>query len=236
MIPRIHQVVRLGRVPVPHTNEATYAVDGEGRRWVAKREIELGCEALLAEALTWLLAREVGAPTPDAAWHEDANGRSWLSEWVPHAKHWSVSRSRVIANPAEAAAILALDAVVCNEARHSGNLLEVPKGQDRSIIIAIDGDEALIGHPRELARRGRVPPSPRILARGFPPPDWRADALIAAARFAAIPFDALSRDVRAACALAQEPAEAEVLAIVADRCAHAIELTDAYLSLIEART
>jgi hypothetical protein len=235
MIPRVTSLVRLGRVPVPHTNDATYALDGDGRRWVAKREVDMGCEALLAEALTWLLARRIGAPTPDAAWFEDADGRSWLSAWVPHAKHWSAHMAGVIRNPAEAAAILALDAVVCNEARHGGNLLLVPDARGGSSVVAIDGDEALIGHPQELARRGLVPPDPRILARGFPPAEWRAEALAAAARCAALAAADLSADARDACAVAREPAVDAVVALLSERCAHAVSLTDAYLSLVEAR-
>jgi hypothetical protein len=71
VIQRIPAIVRLHRVPVPHTNEATYVLDGAGQRWVAKREADMGCEALLAEALTWLLARQVGVPVPDAAFCDD---------------------------------------------------------------------------------------------------------------------------------------------------------------------
>ena len=51
----------------------------------------MGCEALLAEAVTWLLAREIGVCTPDAAFCDDAGERAWLSRRVPDANHWSAA-------------------------------------------------------------------------------------------------------------------------------------------------
>lgn len=235
MIQRVPHLTRLGRVPVPHTNDATYALDSEGRRWVAKREVDMGCEALLAEALTWQLARRIGAPVPDAAWFEDADGRTWLSAWVPHAKHWAAGTAGTIRNPRTGAAILTLDAVVCNEARHGGNLLLVPDGGGGSSVVAIDGDEALIGHPGELARRGLVPPDPRILARGFPPPGWHADALSAAVRCAALSAVDLVADAAEACAIAREPQVEAVVDVLVSRCSRAVPLTEGYLALVESR-
>lgn len=61
---------------MPHTNEATYALDAKGRRWIAKREADMGAEALLAEALTWRLARVLGVNTPDAAFCDDPDERA----------------------------------------------------------------------------------------------------------------------------------------------------------------
>jgi hypothetical protein len=236
MIARVAGLVRLARVPVPHTNDATYVLDCEGRRWVAKREADMGCEALLAEALTWLLARRIGVPVPGAGWSEDDTGRVWLSAWVPNARHWSALAQRNIQNAPEAAAILALDAVVFNEARHGGNILLVPDLGGGASVVAIDGDEALIGHPLELARRGLVPPEPRILARGFPPAGWRANALAAAERCAAITPSELAADVAEACAVAREPAVDLVREVYTSRCAQAVRLTEAYLRSVEARS
>ena len=113
---RVRSIVRFGRVPVPHTNEATYAIDAEGRRWIAKREEDMGTEALLAEALTWRLARAIGAPTPDAAFCDDPAERAWLSRLLPITKHWSRASADVVENIEEAGAIHALDAIVFNEA------------------------------------------------------------------------------------------------------------------------
>ncbi len=35
-------ISRLHRVPVPHTNDAVYGLTADGRRWVAKREADMG--------------------------------------------------------------------------------------------------------------------------------------------------------------------------------------------------
>lgn len=235
MIERVAGILRLSRVPVPHTNDAAYAVDARGRHWIAKREAEMGCEALAAEAVTWMLARAVGVPVPDAAFCDDPSERAWLSAWVTDAKHWSAGSAGVIRNPAAAAATLALDAIVFNEARHGGNLLLVPDPEGGSIVVAIDADEALIGHPAELASRGLVPPDPRILARGFPPGGWRDLALAAAERFAAVPTHDLRAFAAEACAVAREPDPTGMMDVLIARCGAAVLLTRSYLDLVEAR-
>jgi hypothetical protein len=235
MIPRVAAITRLGLVPVPHTNLATYAVDAAGRRWVAKREADMGCEALLAEALTWLLARQMGAPVPDAAFCDHPDERAWLSAWVPQAKHWSPETAGVVRNARDAAAIFALDAVVFNEARHGGNVLLVPDDDGGSVVWAIDADEAWIGHPAELALRAGLPPEPRILARGFPPPGWRDAAMEAAERCAALDPAGLAHAARAACALAREPDVELVVRVLVDRCQDALSLTRRYLERVESR-
>lgn len=110
MIPRVHGITRFARVPVPHTNDATYTLDTQGNEWIAKREADMGCEALLAEAVTWLLARQLGVRVPDAAFCDAPTERAWLSRRIPDAVHWSALRSNAIANPRETAAIIVLDA------------------------------------------------------------------------------------------------------------------------------
>lgn len=234
-IRRVTSIVRLGRVPVPHTNEATYVLDGEGRRWVAKREADMGCEALLAEALTWLLARAGGVPVPDGAFCDDPQERAWLSAWMPDAKHWSADSADRITNPEEAAAILALDAIVLNEARHGGNLLLVSDARGGSAAVAIDADEARIGHPADLKAAGLIPPNPYLLARGFPPPGWRPFARAAAERFACLGEAELAPLVDEACAIAREPARDLVLEVLTARCRAAVSLTESALDLVEAR-
>lgn len=236
IIPIISSITRLGRVPVPHTNEATYALDAAGRGWVAKREADMGCEALLAEALTWLLARHVGVPVPDGAFCDDPSERAWLSSWVTQAKHWSAGSAGPIRNPDAAATILALDAVIFNEARHGGNILLVADAEGGSTVLAIDADEALIGHPAELSRRGLAIPDPRILAHRFPPHNWFIPALKAAGRIAAVPGGLLRIMAEHACAIAREP-DVDTVALVLDqRCRAAHDLTRRYLALVEQRS
>lgn len=235
VIERVSGILRLSRVPVPHTNDATYTVDTRGRHWVAKREADMGCEALAAEAISWLLARAVGVPVPDAAFCDDPGERAWLSAWVTNAKHWSVGTAGIIRNPEAAAAILALDAVVFNEARHGGNLLLVPDLGGGSTVVAIDADEALIGHPSELACRGLVPPDPRILARGFPPADWRDFAIATAQRLTALSGADLAAMAAEGCALAREPDQNVMADVLIARCGAAVRLTRGYLDRVESR-
>ena len=75
MIPTYPAISRLRRVPVPHTNDAVYALTADRRRWIAKRGADMGFEALLAEAIAWLLGRRIGVRMPGAdAWARSPRG------------------------------------------------------------------------------------------------------------------------------------------------------------------
>lgn len=236
MIPLVPSITRFARVPVPHTNEATYALDASGNEWIAKREADMGCEALLAEALTWLLARRLGVRVPDAAFCDDPGERAWLSRRVPDAGHWTSSATPRVANVSEAAAIIALDAIVFNEARHARNLLLTGEGPDSPVIVwAIDADEARIGHVDDFGELGGAVPDPRIHAAGFPAARWRAEALLAAKLAADLPRRDLAEMVHLSCALAREPRAGELVGALADRCARAASLTSDYILRLEAR-
>lgn len=236
MIPLVQGITRFARVPVPHTNDATYALDAQGNEWIAKREADMGCEALLAEAVTWLFARLIGVRVPDASFCDDPSERAWLSRRIPDVVHWSSLRLKTIANPAEAAAILVLDAIVFNEARHGRNLLATGQGTTPGATIwAIDADEALIGHVSDYARLDASVPDPRIHALGFPAAALRPAALVIAEGAARIPIARLHPLVEASCAIAREPRVDELAAALARRCARATTLTDDYLKLLERR-
>ena len=236
MPPTIHRVpaiVRFGRVPVPHTNEATYALDAAGRRWIAKREADMGAEALLAEALTWRLARVLGVNTPDAAFCDDPDERAWLSQLVPNATHWSAISASRVENIDAAGAMHAVDAIVFNEARHGRNVLLVGPPNGGLALVAIDADEALIGHPDDLWARGDGVPEPRILAHGMP--SWRAAAQRAATLAQSLPPAALSDMVAEACEIAREPRVTDLARVLSARCAVAVDLTHRYLDRVEQR-
>lgn len=237
MIPRISAITRFDRVPVPHTNEATYALDAEGKEWIAKREADMGCESLLAEALGWLLARRLGVRIPDAAFCDDPGERAWLSRRVPDAGHWTAAAARKLANPQEAAAIITLDAILFNEARHGRNLLLTGMGPDSRLSLwAIDADEALVGHVGEYKALDGAVPDPRIHAAGFPAARLREDALAAARLATTIARAELGAMVDAACDVARELRSTELLHALAHRCTHAAELTSEYLHRLEQRT
>lgn len=236
MIPRVPAITRFARVPVPHTNDATYALDAHGNEWIAKREADMGCEALLAEAMTWLLARQIGVRVPDAAFCDEPGERAWLSRRVPDANHWSAAIAGRIANPAEAGAIIALDAIVFNEARHGRNLLATAAAPGSPFTVwAIDADEALIGHVEEYAALRGAVPDPRIHAFGFPAAELRAAAHTAAYAAARLERGLLRAMVGVSCRLAREPAAEELLSALIERCDVALELTHEYTSRLEAR-
>lgn len=203
MIRRVSSLSRLDRVPVPHTNDACYALTAGGERWVAKREEDMGVEGLLSEALTWLLGRAIGAPVPDAAFCDDPAERTWLSAYVPRSRHWSEALAERLANPTEAGAMLALDALVFNEARHARNVLAQPDEDGRVRIWAIDGDEALIGCIDDYIESLDALPSVHNHARGLPLAQICAGARAAASRVTGLSADVLGALVEAGCALAR---------------------------------
>lgn len=231
MIPRVSTLLRLQRVPVPHTNEAVYAVTEDGRRWVAKREGDMGAQALVAEALTWLLANRVGAPVPDAAFCEEE--RTWLSGFIPDLKHWSPALAEQVSNASEAGATLALDVWVLNEARHAGNL--VAQGLDAGGVRlwAIDADEALVGHVRDYEARLTELPRVHNHARGLPIASLTLGALETADRIASVTKAELDIAVEEACLIGGEPLAAALADAVARRASMAPALVRDYLSRLQ---
>ncbi len=244
--PAMHKGARIPRVTglidvwpvgehVPHGADATGAVDNSGRRWVRKREENVGYQGLLAEALSWLLARRLGAPVPDGAVCLDPGQRSWLSAWVADSVHWRAESAEYFVNPDGLGSVLALDALVHNGDRHSGNLLLEPRREGILWIWAIDFGNALVGHASDLAAAGLECPSPRNIARGLPIRRCEPGAMAAAVHVAALPHDLVASDVAAACAVANADSDAaEITRALARRFAHAEDLVQRYLSLVEA--
>lgn len=236
MIPTLPSIARLHVVPVPHTNDATYAVDGSGRRWIAKREADMGSLALTSEALTWLLANAIGAPVPDAAFCDDPSERSWLSSFIPDASHWLPSLADKIANPVDISAILALDVLVYNEARHARNLLAQANADGTVHLWAIDADEALIGYPDDYIERLSELPSIHNHARGLPIGVLATGARAAANRAASLSGDSLTAMVTAACALAREPRVEEIARALHIRAGALPALVERYIDVLRERT
>jgi hypothetical protein len=230
MILRVPVLTRLHVVPVEHTNEATYAVEPNGRRWIAKREEDMGFEALLAEAVSWLLALELGVPVPSAAFCEGQ--RSWLSEVVEDVAHWSPALGGAVSNADEVGAILALDVLVMNEARHARNLLAQHQGGGSVRVWAIDADEALIGHPAEYGARLDDVPSVRNHARGLPLDRATSGARDAARRATQVSAARVRSVCEAACQVARDPNAALLADLVLDRASRLPDLVAAYLGTL----
>lgn len=51
-------------VPVANRSGATYAL-ADGRKWVRKRVLAIGEYGILAEAVGWLMSKQLGLPVPD---------------------------------------------------------------------------------------------------------------------------------------------------------------------------
>jgi hypothetical protein len=173
---------------------------------------------------------------PTRAFCDDPAERAWLSRRIPDAVHWSALATEIVANPREAGAVVALDTIVFNEARHGGNLLATGYGRDSEVTVwAIDADEALVGHVLAFASLGDAVPDPRIHALGFPAAALRAEALVAADTASKLSPSLLRAMVEASCALAREPRVDELAAALLWRCAAAPKLTADYLVALEAR-
>lgn len=230
-IDRVDTIARLGGIPVPHTNAAVYAVSEDGRRWVAKREEDMGFEALLAEALSWQLGRALGVFLPDAAFCE--NGRTWLSALVPNVAHWDPRLAVRVSNPGQVGAMLVLDLWVHNEARHARNILSeaLPDGSVR--VWTIDADEALVSHIDDFAMRVGDAPSVHNHARGLPVAACRSGASEALDAVGALAPSDLGYAVEAACTIAREPRHVELTSLLQRHGEALPGLVSGYLDAVE---
>lgn len=221
-------------VPVQHTGNAVYALDSEGGRWVRKREADMGCEGFIAETLSWLVARRVGAPVPaGAVFTADGAERSWLSSVIPAVAHWNAALAPFVINTDELGAILALDTVVLNEDRHAGNiLLEHHPDELHLRVWAIDHDDAIVGRPDDFVARRNSIPSARNLARGLPIDLIAPHAVAAAERLRDCSSAEIHGLVQECCLLAHEPRSEDIGSVLFDRCRTAPELVSRYLDVI----
>lgn len=238
-IDRVAALVDGEKIRLQGTIDHCYAVDGEGRRWFRKRDADTGPESMVAEAVCWLIAAEIGAPVPRAAvFGEGTPELSWLSSVVEPMVHWQALYWPRVSNQQDLGAVIALDAVTLNEDRHQGNILLEPLPGGDLRLWAIDSGMALIGRPSELAQRVKDVPkvtASRPVMRGPIALDVRAAAVEAARMIAKIPPSRLGDfAVEASLLVRREDApDAAALAhLLAERCRHAETLTDQMLRAI----
>jgi hypothetical protein len=239
-IPNVLHLTDFGLVPVDSLCSPVYSRDGDGRSWVRKVPAEPG--ELLAEALGWLLSRDLGVPTPDSAIHVTHVETSWLSEVVGPMDHWSPVCAQRLADPDELAKIIALDAIIGNFDRHEGNILARPDDTIEQLrLFSIDLGWSWIGES-DLGSRGvdvpgdYDPPGIRGLIEGVPV-DVIRDAAAACAN------DALHLDqrligeyVQEACQIAGQPArKLKLQQALVYRCRNAPSIVQAHLDSIERR-
>jgi hypothetical protein len=235
-IERLPSVVDLGPVPVRNSCDAAYATDGE-RRWV--RKPLMGADGLLAEALGFMLGRELLAPIPDGAVTGPTDDLAWLSEVIPNIQHWDSQYVNFIINFPEVGRLMALDAILLNDDRHAGNLVlqATATNEFERKAWGIDMGNALAGRPSDYAKAGLSTPSIAKLVDKLPVALIAEGALLAATQAQELSKFVVVSMVREACELAHEPRENEDLlsAALQARLARAPDLVEEYLSKIGAR-
>jgi hypothetical protein len=219
-------------VPVAHTGRARYSIDESGRRWVRKLEENIGCEELLAEAISWLLATRLDVPVPPAALYKDPEGLSWLSGLVDAVVHWDSSHAPKVSNVDGLGAVLALDALVQNPDRHAGNLLVQPVDAVTVRVWAIDHGQALVGWPDDFLANANEITSIRNLIRGLPIDLLEESAANAARKATKLSHSEIMSMVRGACLLTKETKADVIGQTLSARCADAERLVTAYVKSI----
>lgn len=229
VIPRVPSIVRLHPVPVPHSNQATYVLDQDGRRWVAKREADMGTEAHPRRG-DLVVARESHRRAGARRRVLRRPGRALVaSRVVPDVSHWSGVIADRVSNPVALGAVLALDVWVLNEARRARNLVAQARADGRVEVWAIDADEAVVGHPADYAARLDEVPSVRNHARGLPLDRLVQGVERGAAAAAGLGLPEIEAMAGAACAVAGEPDAKELTTLVHRRAGAVPSLVTQYL-------
>ena len=141
-IPRIDGLMVGKKVPGKYGNEVQWARDAAGATWVMKQEA--GYQGLLAEIVSWLLGEHLQIRQPACALTCIDDEWSWLSAAIIPVTHWQPRYRDAILNRDELGRMLALDAIVCNEDRHPGNLLVELRPDENAVQVwAIDAGNAL---------------------------------------------------------------------------------------------
>lgn len=238
--PRIRRIPaeaisEVGLVAVPNTtSQARYFVDVDGRRWVGKHALDMGHEAVLAEAIGWMVCMEIDAPIPDACVAGAGTELVWLSECVSPVVHWTSDAAPRLQNPQDLGRALAADCLLLNGDRHVGNiLLEPSPKRDTFKSWAIDFDHALVGWPADFAEQPDTLPSTKALARGLPISLMRKGAREAAREISLWNGGYLAECVDEACELSTIPDTGILAPALAARASMLVGLTDKYLRLVE---
>lgn len=235
-IPRVVSLQDGELVPVRNGSEARWAIDTTGRRWVRKRELHTTADGLLAEAICYLLGRELDIPQANGAVHRDEDGEwSWLSEAVPGVQHWEPVLADRLVNGDGLGRILALDAIVHNHDRHPGNLLVQFLGDEaHARVWSIDFGNALVGKPSVFAREDLGVPPAHPDMRGLPVAAVAGSARAAAVVASLLPDSRLSAIVTEACSICGEPMVEELTAALVRRHREAVRLVADYLDVLGA--
>lgn len=238
VLKRIGSIADGGPVLAPHSADATYARADDGTQWIRKREIDTGFQPLLAEAVSWLLAQELGMNIPEAAVYEGLEeDRSWLSQYVQAAKHWDPEQAAYVTNIEEFGAVLVLNVLVLNEDCHAGNILLQPDPDRLHLKLwPIDFGNALVGYISDYEERKDELPSVDNLCRGIPVELVEQRALELATDVSKFKESFICHVVSEGCQLVREPDSARISRVLVNRCQLAPIMIKRYLERVRART
>lgn len=121
-------------------DEHRVSITADGRTWIRKRVVITGDQPLVAEAVAWLLAMELGLPVPHAAIlvAPDHNDTSWLSQEVSPMLQWDDGDAAAVVNIEALGRVIALDTLTLNNDRHQGNLIVQALAPGQLLMWAID--------------------------------------------------------------------------------------------------
>lgn len=217
-VPRL-EGVRIGKRIPESFHDARHAVDAESQLWVAKPDGDNN--VILLEALGSELGRLLGAAVPETAVYETANRRRyWLSRCIEASTGFDRSFADQIVEPASAAAILAVDALLSNNLRRDADLVceAVEQGCGRRLwmIDLASADVLRVGGvPRALS----PPAESAAPIDGFPYRMLRHHVGTAIDRFQSLADERIVGVVRESYACAEQPFESRL-------CDHLLRLRD----------
>jgi hypothetical protein len=234
-IQRIRDLASSGVVPIANSSHAEYVTDSSGQQWIRKH---IDSNEFLAEATSFLLCVEIGAPVPHGAYFRDSDRAEpkWLSKKIPDVVQWSKGRAQCLVNPADLGTILAVDAIVGNWDRNQRNLLLQPEPTaDRLRVYGIDFADSTIGHPKDFREMGLQPPPIDALVRGIPVDMIRGGAMKSASKLQKVADSVLRRIVLGSCAIVAQRDSDIIAEALVSRCADATSVVREHLARIEKR-
>lgn len=222
-------------------DEHRVSITADGRTWIRKRVVITGDQPLVAEAIAWLLAMELGLPVPHAAIlvAPDHNDTSWLSQEVSPMLQWDDGDAAAIVNIEALGGVIALDTLTLNNDRHQGNLIVQALGPGQLQMWAIDSGNALVGWPGDfLERRDQIPDASILPVRRIVNTlVWQrivASAQTTARSIETLTDATITRFVEEACTLGLEPKRQTITEVLRHRRQHIVDLTDRYLIALAA--
>lgn len=231
-IPCFPEIQSQGRVDGPHSNDVEWVFAPDGSRWVLKREM-LGVNSLLAEAIGFELSPLLGIKTPQPGLLCDPSGPLWMTTWLPHVKHWSLSDHGSVNNKADVGAMLTLDVIVGNNDRHAGNILLLPSSGTFT-AYSIDLEDSWAGTPDDMVAHsdGGLPTLVANFAPMIPIDDLAPHMLQAATTCQTWAPAAIAAKIHPWCNFLREPRSSDIISGIVSRSRLAPQLVRAHIQQI----